>query len=93
MPRYMIELSYSPEDCIESLGKIEQRELDFLPQVYWGYAQDIETGWAIVEAPNEEAAWKMVPEDLRDSVEVTEVKNLTPELIIAMRDNAIESAA
>lgn len=93
MPRYMVELAYGPEDCIQALGKIEQRELDFLPSVYWGYNQNVGTGWAIVEAPNEEAALKMVPDQLRDAVQVTEVKTLTPELIEAMAEDAIEKAA
>jgi hypothetical protein len=89
----MIELAYGPEDCIEALGKIEQKDLDFLPRVYWGYTQNVGSGWAIVEAENEESARKMIPEQIRDLVQVTEVKTLTAELITAMAENAIEKAA
>lgn len=93
MPRFMVELAYGPEDCIEALGKVSQKDLDFLPSVYWGYSQSVGAGWAIVDAPSEDAALKMVPEQLRDAVQITEVKSLTPELIVAMAEDAIEKAA
>ncbi|MHB0911916.1 MAG: hypothetical protein ACYC2Y_00540 [Armatimonadota bacterium] len=81
MPRYMIQLSYEPDDYIRALKEKEPRAQDLLPEVYWGRMLSKEMGWAIVKAESESAALEMVPPSLRSKVEVCEVHTLTPELI------------
>ena len=93
MPRYMIELPFAATTFMESIPKFRQRELDFLPQVYWGATIDGESGWAIVEADSLEDAAKMVPESIADMVWICELKTLTPELIEAEQRGEIERAA
>jgi hypothetical protein len=90
MPRYMIELESSPEECARSLSKFSQRFQDFLPEIVWGCPMGRSRGWAIVEAENESEAKELVPEPMRCLVEITEVKTLTPELIEAIQNQEIE---
>ena len=64
MPRYMIELPFAAETCTGSIPKVTQRELDFLPQVYWGCSVGKQEGWVIVQADSTDQAKSMVPESL-----------------------------
>ncbi|HEY3297870.1 MAG TPA: hypothetical protein VGK34_04370 [Armatimonadota bacterium] len=92
MAKYLIELPFPAETCMNSIPKVTQEELDFLPQIYWGCSEANQEGWVMVEADSEEKALGTVPEYMRDKVLVTEVKNLTPELIQARMNNTIVKA-
>jgi hypothetical protein len=84
----MIELSHSPDDCIEALKEIEPAAEDFLGDVYWGCMTGRHDGWTVVEADDEEDARAMVPEPVRSQIQVTRVKTVAPELAHAIDPEA-----
>lgn len=88
MARYMIEFAHTPEEYIEALSKADARAPEFLSDVFWSRLGDRRAGWAIVEAASESEARDMVPPPLRDKVTITEVRELTIELIEWLRQEA-----
>lgn len=80
MPQYMIELSHSSSDCVEALKDIDPKAQDFLGDVYWGCMTGRHDGWAVVEADNEQHARDMVPDQIRNQVQVTQVESIVPEV-------------
>ena len=88
MPRYMIELSYSPTECVAALDEIDPRAADLLGEIYWGCMSGRHAGWVVVEAESESAAKEMVPVCLRDKVTVAEVQMVKPELAQAIEMEA-----
>ncbi len=80
MPQFMIEMSHSPSDCVDSLRDIDPDAQEFLGDVYWGCMTGRHDGWAVVDADSEQEAMEMVPEQIRDRVQVTQVSTVMPEL-------------
>lgn len=80
MPKYMIELSHSPEACVAALDQFDDNACDLLGEIYWGCMSGRHDGWVVIEAEDEFAAREIVPAPLRRSVTVTEVDVVIPEL-------------
>ncbi len=80
MPQYMIELSHSPSDCVDALRDIDPDAQEFLGDVYWGCMTGRHDGWAVVEADSEQQARDMVPDTIRNQIQVTQVENIVPEI-------------
>jgi len=93
MPRYMIELSDSPTECVEALGEVEPRSEDLLDEIYWGCMLRDHTGRLVVEAESESEARDMVVPALRDKVRITEVQSAIPDLTRSFDPEAVRPEA
>jgi hypothetical protein len=78
MSTYMVELSHKQEECLHILDEMKNEDLQWWQ---FGCESGVHTGWGIVEAANEAEARKIVPEFIRNRVQVVRVTRMTPEHI------------
>jgi hypothetical protein len=71
MERYLIESSHTAEDCKKAVQEIGAA--GYLHYFDWGCDVGVHTGWAIVEAVNEEHARQIVPWMFRDKSRIVKV--------------------
>lgn len=88
MARYMIEFAHNVDDYIKALSEADEYAYEFLSGTYWSCLSEKRAGWTIVEAATESDALNMVPAALQDKVSITEVHELTPELIEWLQQKA-----
>jgi hypothetical protein len=77
MAKFVVESSHTAEECVKALE--ESLEIGNLENFVFGCKSGEHTGWAYVDAKNEEEALKMVPEFIRDDACAYEVGKFTPE--------------
>lgn len=81
MSRYMIETSHTPEECLQALDQIVDRDPDILAKFDWGCMAGDHTGWAVIEAESRSALEDKLPSSILDGARVVEVKKFTPEQV------------
>lgn len=81
MPKYQIITPHDPAQCVVALEEILEHDPDFLSQVVFGCHFEDHTGYAVVEASNEEEARSMLPRSLHKRARVVGVENVTPQEI------------
>lgn len=64
MEQYMVESNHSADNC--ELVIKETHAIGYLHHFKWGCADDVHTGWAILEAENRDQALMSVPSIVRD---------------------------
>lgn len=79
MNRYLVETSHNREDCLHVLDQFVA--YGHITNFEWGCESGICSGWAMVEAENEEQALYSVPSLLRDRAKVIKLSKFTPEKI------------
>jgi len=88
MANFLIEMSHTPQQCMQDLDQMVEHSPELLKNTSWGCMAGNHTGWAMVEAGNESDAQNMVPPAIRDQVKITEVQKLTADQIRAMHQMA-----
>jgi hypothetical protein len=76
MNRYLVETSHNPEDCLHVLDQFVV--YGHITHFEWGCESGVCTGWAIVEANNEEEALLTVPSLVRSKTKVVKLSKFTP---------------
>lgn len=79
MNRYMVETSHSREDCLHILDEFVIH--GHITHFEWGCESGVCTGWAVIEAENEEQALYAVPTLIRSKARVIKLSKFTPEKI------------
>lgn len=81
MPRYMIDASHKPEECLKVLDAFLQAGAHYLTRAEWGCEDDVHTGWIVVEAENADAARLLVPPVIRSSIRPVLLNHFSPSQI------------
>jgi hypothetical protein len=81
MDRYLVESPHTKENCTHALKQVEA--LGYLTHFEWGCASGYHTGFAIIEAENEEQARMVVPSMSRKEARVVKLNKFTPEMLKA----------
>ena len=79
MDRYLVETNHAREDCLHILDQFVA--YGHITHFEWGCESGVCTGWAILEAENEEQALLSVPALLRNKSRAVKLSQFTPELI------------
>jgi hypothetical protein len=61
--RYMVEFKHTPEECLNALDKIKDKDSKLLNKIEWGCMSGNHTGYMVVNADNEQVALKGIPAD------------------------------
>jgi hypothetical protein len=88
MPKFMVELSHTPDECVLAFGAPDQRAPDFLDDVFWGCMSGIHNGWVVVEAVDEAQVRAQAPEHYEGELVITEVQSISSELDYAIDPTA-----
>ena len=86
MNRYLVETSHNREDCLHVLDQFVA--YGHITHFEWGCESGVCTGWAFVEAENEEQALYSVPAFLRDKARAVKLSSFTPEKIQEFHEEA-----
>jgi hypothetical protein len=84
MPRYLIESSHTPEECLKALDEVLAQGPEALARYDFGCAvgdHSNHRAYTMIEAANEVAARNILPMLLRGKAQVIEVGKFTPEQI------------
>ena len=79
MNRFMVETNHNREDCLHVLDQFVT--YGHITHFEWGCESGVCTGWAIVEATDENEALLSVPALLRPKSRVVKLSRFTPEMI------------
>ena len=79
MDRYMVETNHNREDCLHVLDQFVA--YGHITHFDWGCESGVCTGWAIIEAENEEQALFSVPVPIRNKARAVKLSKFSPELI------------
>ena len=79
MNRYMVESNHAREDCLHILDQFVL--YGHITHFEWGCESGVCTGWAIIEAENEEQALYCVPPFLRSKARAVKLSKFTPGII------------
>lgn len=79
MNRYLIETSHDREDCLHVLDQFVA--YGHITNFEWGCESGICSGWAIIEAEDENQARYSVPAFIREKAKVIKLSKFTPEKI------------
>ena len=71
MERYLIETPHTAQECLALLKQINAQ--GYLRHFDWGCGARVHTGWAIIEAENEEQARMAVPPLVRSQARVVRI--------------------
>ncbi len=86
MPEFLIESPHTPEECTKAMDAIAAQGPKSLDKWSFGCEAGEHTAWAIVHAPNEQAALAMVPAELRDKAKVHKLEKFTPQQVKKMHE-------
>ncbi len=76
MDRYLIETPHEPEDCLLLFSQL--RAMGYLYHFDWGCQAGVHSGWAIIEAEDEEEAQLAVPLLVRRKARVIKLNRFDP---------------
>jgi hypothetical protein len=80
---YLIEVSHTPEECLNALDEVKAEGANKLNQWNWGCKYGNHTGYLMVKAANETEALSNVPAAERDKAKVLPLGKFTVEEIAA----------
>jgi hypothetical protein len=81
--RFLIMMPHTKEQCLKALDDMSASATALLAKTEWGCMAGDHTGYAIVDAPSEQAAREMVPPAERASSKIISLNKFTPEQIKA----------
>jgi len=83
MATFHLESPHTDAECLRALDEISAgaRGPDLLKKMYFGCMSGVHTGWAVVDADNEDAALALLPAFLRSRAKAVKVGLFTPEQI------------
>jgi hypothetical protein len=81
MAQYLIESKHTKEQCLQALDNLLDKGPDVLNKFEFGCMAGDHTGWATVEADNQQQAEELIPKPLRSQTRVVQVSKFTPEQI------------
>jgi hypothetical protein len=81
MSLYVIESPHTKEECMQALDEMAQQQPQMLDKVVFGCMSGEHTGWATIEADNEEEVRKMLPSNVRGKAKVVPVSKFNKQQI------------
>lgn len=81
MERYIVESPHTKDECLRALDEILAEGPAVLNKFDWGCQTGDHTGYAVVDADNENTVRNMIPTFLRTKARVIKVGKFTPEQI------------
>jgi hypothetical protein len=78
---FMIISPHTKQECLDALDAVARQGRDSLNKWEWGCMSGDHTAYVLYEADSEEAALRMVPENVRPKARVIKVDKFTPEQI------------
>jgi hypothetical protein len=81
MNRYLVESKHTDEDCHHVIEQFYY--YGYIYHFDWGCADDVHSGWAIVEAKDETEALLSVPAPMRSEARAIRLSKFTPEMLQA----------
>ncbi len=79
--QYLVEVSHTPETCLEALDETREMGREKLNQWSWGCSDDDHTGYLLLNARSKEEALQNVPPSQRHEAKVVELKKYSVEEI------------
>ena len=77
--KYMVEFKHTPEECLNTLDKIKDKDAKLLNKIEWGCMSGDHTGYLVVNASNEQEALKGIPADF--NAKAYKIAKFTPKQI------------
>ena len=75
MNRFLIETPHTPQECHLLVGQVYA--MGYLYHFDWGCPDGVHTGWAIIEAEDEEQARLAVPSIVRNKARIVRLTKFT----------------
>ena len=79
MARFMIEAPHTAEDCVEHVDSIFAFSKDLWSRTDWGCRAGEHTGWAVLEAGDEQTVRMLLPSTIRAGAKVVPLNKFTVE--------------
>ncbi len=76
---FLVTTTHTPEKCLAMLDEFAAKDKKMLSKMNWGCKAGDHTGYAFVDAADEEAALSQLPEGNRANAKATMVTKFTPE--------------
>jgi hypothetical protein len=80
MATYLIESPHTKQECLDALDALREKP-DLLSKFEWGCMAGEHTGYAVVDAPNEQAVRGLIPDNVRGKAKILAVTKFTPQQI------------
>jgi Skp family chaperone for outer membrane proteins len=74
---YLVQSPHTQEQCMNVMEEMKSKGDQYLSKFYFGCMSGDHTAYAILEAPSEDAARKMLPKDVQQNARVTKVDKFT----------------
>jgi hypothetical protein len=81
---YLVESPHTADGCVQALDEISAMGPNALAKWQFGCMAGEHVGWAIVTAPNEQAALQLVPASLRDKARVHKLNKFSAAQVKAL---------
>jgi hypothetical protein len=88
MPKFMIEVPHSPEECASATGELvhHPRARELAARTYWGCGDGAHTTWILAEFDSKPEARGLIPRLLRDTALVVRIeRGPGPDEVVAPR--------
>ena len=82
MKRFLVISHHSGEECVKALK--ETLAMGYLTHFDWGCKDGVHTGWAILEAEDNQQAMLSIPPFLRGKGQVVRLSKFNPDTVAAM---------
>ncbi len=79
MALYMITSAHEPEECLDTLDRIQSKDSALLDTFVFGCKEGDHTGYAILEAESRIRALDLLPDTLQETACITRVDRFTAE--------------
>jgi hypothetical protein len=87
MPRYLVTVPHTYEDCVAELDSVFAHSKELLARFDWGCKAGEHVGWVIIEAGSQEVACSMLPTVIRAKANARMINKFTPEDIQGLHQN------
>lgn len=81
MPRYLIEETHDPMDCVKALDNYLRAGAHYMTNTEWGCEAGVHKGWLIFEAENDEEARLRVPANIRNVALLVRLNRFSPDQV------------
>ena len=79
--KYLVESPHTKDECVKELDEQLAKGRDTLNKFYWGCGKGDHTGYAIVDARNEDEVRNLVPGFAQKKAKIVEISQFTPDQI------------
>lgn len=84
---YFVQSPHSQEQCMKAMDEMKAHGDQYLSKFYFGCMSGDHTAYAVLDAPSEDAARKMLPQDLQQNAKITKVDKFSSAQIEKMHKN------